>query len=156
VVGNGPGGGGTTGCEDMFASKIRMFTAVAAFATLVATPSLAHADGYAYPCGVTYQPSSAWGYGDHGSVTVSYYSAPACSGSYLATRRYCSENATSSSCPYWVYQYGEVSLASLYDNLVRAAEVGMRVYEYLYYCQSGGGGIGGSYSCGRTVSFYGD
>lgn len=136
-------------------SKKTLFAALAVLAT-VSLPTEARADSYGYVCTVTYHPSSAYGYGDHGSVQALYYSEPQCGGSYLGSRRYCSENATSTSCPWWVYQYGEEALAALYQNLVRAAETAQRVYERQYYCQTSSGGFGGGYDCGRTVTFNAD
>ncbi|MGH1341784.1 MAG: hypothetical protein ACRBN8_09550 [Nannocystales bacterium] len=140
----------------MLTSKTQKFIVAGALAALFTAPSTARADAYVFPCGVTYDPSAAYGHGDHGSVTASYYTEPACEGSYVATRRYCSEGASSTACAGPYHQYGDTALAALFAGLVRAVESGIRVYERQYYCQTSSSPWGGSYACGRTVSFYAD
>src|SRR5438067_1734794 len=85
--------------------------------------SRAHAGGdYGYVCYTNAAPPPANSHlGNYGGVTISFYSGPSCTGTFLHYGFFCSIGATYSSCSSILYP--EATLNALYGNLQRAASV---------------------------------
>ncbi|MCH9688492.1 MAG: hypothetical protein K0V04_44085 [Deltaproteobacteria bacterium] len=113
----------------------------------LAAPAVASAS---YVCTAFLSPGdNIWG--DDGYVVATYYSGPACTGSYQAGKTYCSANANTISCASSPqYSYSAESLIALYHALRYAADVAQRVDYYTSGCFFGGSG------CGSVVVFRGN
>lgn len=138
----------------MIVQTLRRLLPAAAVATVaaLACPGDAAASGYGYVCSTFFIPGDTT-LGDEGYVNATYYSSPNCTGSYLASRTYCSPGhlSWSSACAQSdTYTYGRDSLLALVGALTNAAEWGQRIYFGDTTCESG------STHCGSIVYFYGN
>lgn len=113
-------------------------------------PSLASAD-YGYPCYFRYLPSYSGTLGSDGYILVSFYSQPACSGSFVASKYICSTGATSNSCPSSsVFYNNGTGLGNLAILLQNAVLEGQKTYYSTTACNGGGSG------CLGYINFYGN
>jgi hypothetical protein len=118
---------------------------VASFLFVTAAAGAASAN---YVCSVTVHPLvSSTIYGSSGSVWYTEYTGPACTGSFVATRRMCTSGATSSICPtsFVLTSSGVYEMAEM---LRAAAENDQRM------SVGTGGCVGGGSGCINTITFY--
>jgi hypothetical protein len=106
----------------------RLAFTVALVAGVVLLPGQAHAtDTYGYVCEATLYPGTTTVYGNEGYANLTMYSAPACTGTYQGSFWVFTTGATSS----WAnpsFLYGQGSLLSLYESLVRAAVANKQIH----------------------------
>jgi hypothetical protein len=109
---------------------------VAACGGVLLSSAVARAD---YVCYAGYVPGTGTG-GTEGHVQGSFWSAPGCSGSFVAFYTFCSTGATSSSCASGtLYRYERHGLLSLNQMLQRAAAADQRLSITTTSCLSGTG-----------------
>src|SRR5688572_12319356 len=114
---------------------IRVLTGTVFAATLLLTSVASAAVGYV--CNVRRVAISSSG--SAGSVYVSYTSQPACAGTSLGTRYYCSANPTLTSCTSNTsYQYTEGQLNAFMTVLQTAGLEGSLISYYDLTCVGGG------------------
>jgi hypothetical protein len=108
-----------------------------AFVAISLFASAASAD---YVCQTTYMPGSQAG-GYYGFFTVSLYTGPDCSGSYVGYYYFCSSGATSSQCPQSYLPASDAQMSMLVTKVIDATQWNLPVKVPLGNC------IGGGYGC---------
>ena len=90
--------------------------------------ALPDSGGYAYVCSSRLYVGTAYAHhGDYGGLYLYIKSEPNCGGASIGYGRIFSEGATASQS-HASYLYREAALLSVYENAVRAAASGQRVY----------------------------
>jgi hypothetical protein len=83
-----------------------------------------------YACNVQFippQPVPHYSLGNYGYISVNFYSAPNCGGTYLSFGYICSQGADSSYCPS-NYQFTDHGIGALFQALHSAAANGERLW----------------------------
>ena len=60
--------------------------------------TVAHASYYGYVCSSTLYKDTL-SFGDHGYISVNFYSGAKCTGTYLGYHYFCTQNTTNTYCP---------------------------------------------------------
>ena len=108
--------------------------------------ALPGSNGVAYICRSTLVPNTST-YGDHGYLSVAFYTAPQCMGSSIGFGYMFSDGATHS-YSHSAYLLSENQLLNYHDLVSRAADTGQRVR--YFRCN------GDKTNCLRNIQFRGD
>src|SRR5262245_21913625 len=125
----------------------RRSVCLAAFAMISLSAGAASAATGNYVCSAAYVPGSS-SVGSHGYVTVTVFSGPDCTGTFLGGFFLCSSNATSSVCSnqstYLATSDSEI--ATMATKVIDAAQWNMPVTVDTTSC------IGGGFGCVKQVN----
>jgi hypothetical protein len=123
---------------------IRLLSGAVLAATLLLSSVASAGNGYA--CLI--RRISTTTFGSAGAIYVQYYGAPACQGTYLGARYYCSANPTSGSCTSNNFYYTEGQLNTFMTAFQTAGLEGTKINFIDSTC------IGGGSDCGAYFSMY--